>query len=328
MNDAGVPLAPAASSALPPAVPLTFGQILDRLFRMMRANLKPFLGIASVPAGIMTVFYGVMLAGFLLILQPWEHPNPAAMAMKMSGFMAVWFVVYLLFMLVFALYFPAGIYAALRADTGITVTVRDAYAKALQKAGRYIWLMILLGVIVVGPILVLAAVVGGGMFLAFAGSGHVGSGQLIMIPLIGVFYIGVAIYGILMGLYLSLAYPACVAEDLAAWTAIRRSFSLTHGAKGRIFLLMLVIYALIYAGMLVVELVLGIVGAMVFLVGLLLHLALNPWGFIGIGLGAILLLAAMFAMMACSWAGYTATFALVYRDQRLRMEGVAPVLVG
>lgn len=328
MNGPGLPSPLAApSSGVPPAAPRSFGQILDRIFHLLRANLKPFLGIASVPAGTMIVLYAVMGAVMLLIMQPWHHPNPAVMPMKVMWLMVAWFAVYALFMLLFALYFPAAVYAGLQADAGGKASCREAYAAAWRKAGRYVWLMILSCVIVVGPILVLGVIVGGGIILLFAGKGNANSAPMLMIPLVIVFYLGAMIYGIVMGLWLSLACPACVAEDLTAWAAIRRSFGLTSGAKGRIFLLLLVIYALVYAGMLVVELGIGVIAAIGVGAGMVLHLALNPWGFIGIGMGAILLLAAMFAMMACSWAGYCTTFAVVYHDQRLRMEGIGAVPV-
>lgn len=329
MNDTGFPSPPAVPNPTPRAVPQTFGQLMDRVFRLMRTHWKVFFQIASVPAGVMIVLYAVMIASMLLIVQPWHHPNPVTMSIRMICFMAAWFAIYLLFMLVFAIFLAAGVFAALQVNAGAPVTMRQAYAKAMHKAGRYIWLMILCCVMIVGPIMVLAVVAGGGMILAFAHGGNPSSGQLLLIPLIIVFYIVVMIYGVLMGLWLALACPACIAEDLTAWAAIRRSFRLTQGAKGRIFLLLLVIYALVYAGMMVVEIALGIVGSLVFLVGLLLHLALNPWGFIGIGVAAILLLAAMFAMMALSWGGYSTTFAVVYHDQRLRKDGVgaAPVPV-
>ena len=38
------------------AVPMTFGQILDRTYRLMRKHCRLFLGIASVPAIALLVF--------------------------------------------------------------------------------------------------------------------------------------------------------------------------------------------------------------------------------------------------------------------------------
>ena len=315
---------PLPPSAQPPAPGLTFGQMLDRIFRLVRAHLKPFIGIASLPAGAMIVLYAVMMAGMLLTMQPWQHPNAAMTLMRALWFVAACMVFFVLFILVFAIYVPAAVYAALQADAGAKIATREAYAKAWGRAGRYIWLMILFYAIVAGPVLVVAGGLAGGMVLTFAHGGQLGAGQLMMIPLMIVVYLGAMIYEVMMGLWLSLAFPACVAEDLTAWAAIRRSFRLTRGAKGRMFLLLLVIYAAVYAGALVIEVALAIVGCMVALIGVALHLALNPWGFIGIGVAALCVLVAMFLVTACTWSAFATTFAVVYHDQRRRMEGTVP----
>jgi hypothetical protein len=325
MNDPGVPSPYAVPpAALPPALPLSFGQMLDRIFRLMRANLKPFIGIASLPAGTMLVLYGVMMAGMLLTLQPWQHPNAAMTPMRALWLVAACAVFFVLFILIFAIYVPAAVDAALQADAGEKVASRQAYAKAWSRAGRYIWLMILFYVIVAGPVLVVAGGLAGGVVLTFAHGNHSGAGPLMMIPLMVVVYLAAMIYEVLMALWLSLAFPACIAEDLTAWGAIRRSVRLTRGAKGRMFLLLLVIYAAVYAGALVVEIALGIVGCLVALIGVALHLSLNPWGFIGIGVAAICVLVALFLVTACTWSAFATTFAVVYHDQRRRMEGIVP----
>ena len=325
MNDPGVPSPSSVPpSAQPPAPGPTFGQMLDRIFRLMRANLKPFLGIASVPAGTMVLIYAALMAAMFLTLQPWQHPNPAIMLTRVVGFITVFVVVLILFILVFAIYVPAAVYAALQADAGAKATFREAYAKAWSRAGGYIWLMILFYGIVAGPVIVVAGGLAGGVVLVFGHGNQPGAGLLMMIPLMIVVYLAAMIYEVMMGLWLSLAFPACIAEDLTAWRAIRRSFTLTRGAKGRMFLLLLVIYAAVYAGALVIEIALGIVGCLVALIGVALHLALNPWGFIGIGVAAICVLVAMFLVTACTWSAFATTFAVVYHDQRRRMEGIVP----
>jgi len=325
MNDPGVPSSHAVPpAALPPTSPLSFGQMLDRIFRLMRANLKSFIGIAALPAGAMVVLYVPIMAGMFLVMQPWQHPNPAMMLTRLVWFMVAFVVVFILFILIFALYVPAAVYASLQADVGVKATFREAYAKVWGRTGRYIWLMILFYAIVAGPVLAVAGGLAGGTVLVFGHGDHSGAGLFMMIPLMIVIYLAAMIYEVMMALWLSLAFPACVAEDLTAWAAIRRSFRLTRGAKGRMFLLLLVIYAAVYAGVLVVEIVLGIVGCLVALIGVALHLAMNPWGFIGIGVAAICVLAALFLVTACTWSAFATTFAVVYHDQRRRMEGIIP----
>lgn len=125
-----------------------------------------------------------------------------------------------------------------------------------------------------------------------------------------------------MGLRLSLAFPACVEEGLTARAAIKRSFELTLGAKGRIFLVLLVVYALLYAVMLVAELVAMVVFGIVVIAGMVaqVHIA-APWSYIGLGLLAVFFLAAFLLFTAVTWAAVTASLSVLYHDQRLRIDG-------
>ncbi len=326
MNEPGVPSPVAASSSVtPPPGPLTFGQILDRIFQIVRANLGTFLGIASLPAGLMVAFYLVMIAAVFSIANPWHPPNAAEITSKAVVAGAAVLAFSVLLYLVFALYEPAAIYAALQANGGGKVSFRQAYAVALDKAARYVWLAILRCLIVAGPILLFAAIVGGCVALVFMkGHGNLHpETQFLLVPLTMLVYAGSIIYSILAVLWLVLACPACVAENLPARAAIGRSFKLTRGGRGRIFLLLLVLYAIGYAAGLVIECVFLVLGSAGALVMMLLHVPLQPWGLVGIGVGGFCLLVAMFLIAACIWSAFATAFAVIYQDQRLRKEGVA-----
>jgi hypothetical protein len=116
-----------------------------------------------------------------------------------------------------------------------------------------------------------------------------------------------------------------VAEGLTASAAIKRSFQLTRGAKGRIFLVMLVIYAALYAGIFVAEIVMGVAAAIGVGVAAAagLHLA-APWSYIGLGLLGLCGLAAMILFTALTYAAVTTALAVLYHDQRLRKDGPPP----
>lgn len=334
MNEPGSPspLPPSFSPSSPlPTPPMSFGQILDRVFHLMRANFGLFVGTALVPAIVCVAVYLPMVAAMFWVVKPWhpqaqQHFSPATIVC----FGAAIFVAALLMIVIYALYQPAGSYAALEADKGTRVTIHAAWAVAWRKAGRYIWLMILRALIVVLPIVIFGALLIGTMALIGAiGNGNASPDKwLAALPLIVLLYVGSIVYAILITLRLALAVPACVAENASAWTGIRRSNKLTNGAKGRIFLLALLIYAIVYAAFLVLELALAFLAALGLLVGVLLHLALAPWGFIGIGMLVIVFLCGLLLYMACIWSAYNTTFAVIYHDQRLRKEGVAPAPVG
>jgi len=305
---------------------MTFGQILDRVLQLMRANWRLLVGIALVPGAGMIVYFGVIFAALFPVLRPvMLHQTPQFSVMTIVWLSAAYIFGVILMIVICALYEPAAVYAALEANTGTRVGFRKAWAVAWSKAGRYIWLAILRALIVMLPIVVFGAVIVGtvGLSMARGRGGMDPSVMIVIFPLLMLFYLGAMVFAVLVMLRLVLAVPACVAEDLSAWKGIRRSNQLTKGAKGRIFLLFLLIYAIAYAAFLVAEVVLFFVGAMVALVGMLLHLAMAPWGYIGIGVGAVVFICAYLLWVACIWAAYTTLFAVVYQDQRLRMDGVA-----
>jgi hypothetical protein len=147
VSDQGFP-----SSSIPPAFPstnvphgaMTFGQILDRVLQLMRANWRLFVGIALVPGTGMIAYFGVMFAAFFPLLKPLMMNQPPHFSiMTIVWFSAAYIFGVILMILICALYEPAGVYAALEATTGTRVTFRKAWAVAWSKAGRYVWLAIL-----------------------------------------------------------------------------------------------------------------------------------------------------------------------------------------
>jgi hypothetical protein len=119
----------------------------------------------------------------------------------------------------------------------------------------------------------------------------------------------------------ALAFPACVVEDLSAWASMQRSAKLTRGAKGRIFLVILVIYAALYAAMMVIELVALLLGAVGAIVMMILHAHVTaPWSYIGIGLILICAFAFMVLFISLTYAVLVAALAVLYHDQRLRKD--------
>jgi hypothetical protein len=144
MDEPGIP-APLyiSTSAPPPPGALTFGQILDRIFHLMRSNFRLFVGIASVPAAGIAAFYALMIAAVLSVVKPWQQPTSIPALSTMCWILGVVFIFYLLLMAIYALYEPAASYAALQANAGVNATFRQAWAVAWHKAGRYIWLSIL-----------------------------------------------------------------------------------------------------------------------------------------------------------------------------------------
>ena len=102
---------------------------------------------------------------------------------------------------------------------------------------------------------------------------------------------------------------------------MQRSAMLTRGAKGRIFLVILVIYAALYAAMMAIELAAILLGAVGAIVMMVLHAHVTvPWSYIGIGLIVICAFAFMVLFISLTYAVLVAALAVLYHDQRLRKD--------
>ncbi|HEY1803979.1 MAG TPA: hypothetical protein VGG45_05820 [Terracidiphilus sp.] len=306
----------------------TFGQVLDRVLRLMRSHLRLFVSIGLVPGAGIIAFYGIVIAAFFPVLKTLAlHQAPAAgfSPASLAGLAVAYAAGVVLMVLLYALYEPAAVYAALELNSGRPVTFGAAWAMAWSRAGRFIWLAILRALIVMLPLVVFGGLILGsvGLSLAHGQGGMNPSLMMVVFPLFMLLYIAWMVYTVLIMLRLVLAMPACVAEDVSAWRAFRLSNQLTHGAKGRIFLLGLLIYAIAYAAFLVAEIVIFFLAAMVALVGMMLHLSLAPWGYIGIGAGVLVFAFAYLLWIAATAGAFSTLFAVVYQDQRARLDGVA-----
>ncbi len=330
MNDQGAPSPfAAASSEQVPVVPLTFGQILDRTYQLMRAHWRLFFGVAGVPAAAILLLFVAMMSFMVKIIGPQlagKSSGIGAVAGPPAWFIAICLIGEPLLLLVYALYVPAAIFAAAQADRGVRVTFHEAYSAAWNRYGRYLWLMILYFLYMFVPIAVIAAVVGGSIVLRHhaAGMAPGSSFPFFLIPLLVLFYLCVLVYSILIMLRFAVAYPASLEEGLTAWAAFRRSAQLTRGAKGRIFLVILVVYAAVYAMQLVCLLVLAVFAALGVLVAMMAHVAVgSATFFVLVGLGVLgYLVVVVFYVMLC-YSALSAALAVLYHDQRRREDGLA-----
>jgi hypothetical protein len=125
---------------------------------------------------------------------------------------------------------------------------------------------------------------------------------------------GLATYGVWMNLRLSLAFPACVVEQIGPWNALRRTSSLTIGTKGRILLLYLLGAALNWIITIAVWLPVTIIAAIVIGSG-------NPQKAEAVGtIAGIAVYGVSFAVRALTQPVYGIALVLFYYDQRIRHE--------
>jgi hypothetical protein len=310
---------------------MNFGRILDRTIQLMRANLRLFLGIAAVPAVAIVAVFLPATAFFLIAFAPLMRGETGPPRMVPFAIGWVLFAIgYLVFPAVFALYISAASYAVTRADLGFPATVSEAFGVAWRRFGRHLWLMFLGSLYVIAPLLacVLAIALLAVLLHFAAGDSAMG---LFLVPLIILLYGAVTVYNIVIMLRFSLAYPVCVVEERPAWESLRRSAQLTQGAKGRIFLVLLLIYAIAYVVNMVLMAVLFAVGALGFFAAMAAHVTQgSPAFFVLIGLGVLGYLLILAVTCLLSYAGLTTALGVLYRDQRLRKDGpsVAPLIAG
>jgi hypothetical protein len=301
--------------------PQAFGQVLTRIWHLMRPQLRLFIAIGALPAGVAVGIYGVILGLVVLAIQFVHRPIGAAgVTMIVLACVAGAFgVAVVLFTM--ALYEPAASYAGLALDAGRTVTFREAYAVAWRKAGRYLWLLLLRQLIAVGPALVLAPF----FFLLSLGASLAGGKGAPLLAAIGIMllallYLAAMVWAILVMIRLALAYPACILENLTAWEAVRRSNRLSQGGRLRIFLVGLVLYAITYAAVLVCELAFGIVAGLGIIPLMIFHLG-QVWMITGAVLVGICLVCALLLVGLCMSSSYSVAFAILYREHA-RLEPV------
>ena len=322
------PPVPPPSGIYPPGTvfPMTFGQILERVSRLVRSRWKTLGGIGITPMACVVLFEALFFGGLYL---SGDLKLPATPT-DLQGLQ--WIVIPFDLILIpgifvlYGLYYGAASYAALQADRDLPVTIAQAYRHAWSRLGRYVWLMILRSLLIALPFIPIMLFIGVGALLmaGLAKNGSNNAGMLfVLIPLAVLLYLGAFVFAVFMSLRLSLAYCACVHEGLTARQAITRSGFLTQGAKGRIFLVALVIYAISYAVMMAFYIVgFFIVGGVMLAgsAGLSAH-DTTPFGYVAIGLVILVAAAAIIFWSALLMAAYSAAFAVLYRDQCLRRDG-------
>lgn len=326
MNASSDPFA--SGPSLP--VPMPFGQILDRIYRLMRLHYRLFFSIAAVPV-VPALAVVIAVVGFSITvftqLATKTVPGSAVSyspAFALEHFPWAIFCIYPVMFAAYALYFPAAIFATTRADRGEVVGMRRAYSVALSRFGRSLWLMVLCALYLVVPVAVLGALVATGTLLVHHAS-NAGSGTaaaFFLIPLLILLYLGILIYSILIMLRFSVAFPASIEEDLPAWKAMQRSVILTRGARGRIFLVLLVVYAVAYAVELAGIFILFALAAVVALIAMSAHVVVgSPVFVILIGLGVLAYGLVVAAYMVLCYSSLVSALAVLYHDQRLRTDG-------
>jgi hypothetical protein len=219
--------------------PLSTGEMLDRTFQLYRARFGMFLGIATIAAAIRT-FGGALqaLAFHFLILNANHHAlttlwtSSASLVTICIALLATSVVFAAVTRSVFALY--------LDQPTGIALAYREVWPRWF----RYVKVTLAAGFLSGWPaLLVLAALVVEIMLtLGHPAGSSVGRAAALGVTGLGMF-IALPICVWLLCRY-ALSNVACVVEDLPVRKSIQRSIALTKDMRGRVFVLLLLVYIL------------------------------------------------------------------------------------
>ena len=304
--------------------PMTVGRLLDRVWTILRGNFRLVVRLGVMPTAVMMALYGVMggamaAAGLLHFPPPSQPPDPRVFWVLFPAML----IVTVPMMVVFAVYQAATCEAALAANHGATATSSEFYRKAWKKAGRYTWLVVLCGLIMVAPFMLGVALFGlAGALLGTSGGNANPGAFFLLIPLVFLGYIGAFVYMIWMTLRLGLAFPACVAEDLTAWKAVRRAGRLAVKAKGRMFVVLLAVCAISYVAMMIFEVVAIALIGILMLIGSALSMRIDqPLSIAVLVVVGIAFLAAICLFSMLTWAAYAISLTAIYEDQVLRIDG-------
>lgn len=325
MNDQAI-----VPNSLPtnPYGPITAGQMFERTFRLLRENLKLFLGIAAIMVGVHIVAMGVFGGSeFWMFRLNREAPSIGSVLLMFPIFLVGGILLF-----IFVLIIQGAFFVATRAKlANSAMGIGEACKLAADKAGRLTGIALLILLRTIGYLLLfyIASVVVGSIFALMFGVFRRGTGAApsafghgASLGFIAMFILLALVWLVLyllvwFWLYAryALSVPAALAENLSVTESIRRSIHLSRGSKGRLYSMLLAIvglYVVLDAAILPVELMAfhpfhappspPAVGAGVVVV------------FLFISIVTILLSAAVMAFMGIATA-------LCYYDLRVRKEG-------
>lgn len=289
--------------------PLSAGEILDRTFRLYRAQFGVFFGIATIAALIQTAGSAVQTFAVRYAV---EHGAARAWVggLGVAGYFFMLFVAVIAVAVVFAAI--AG--AVMSLHHGQSIGIESAYQKVLPQWFRYLRVAILGWFLTVYPFFLLGLVLTVVLIVPIAlhGSLHHANAATIVGEIVG-FFIPLLLI-IPLCIWLACRYALCLVasavEGLNARQSIKRSVVLSKGSRWRVFLLFLLVYIL--------QIILA-VALEAPIVGILVHMS-HTHGQLPLS-ATIYQLAIGFLIISFVTPMYGIGLTVIYLDARIRKEG-------
>jgi hypothetical protein len=224
--------------------PSTLGEILDRTAQLYRRNFWVFAGVGALPIGVM-VAIGVPAAAIWAVF----FSSLTIGRYELNGILAL--VFFVIFLVAIPVYIAAYVFsvagltqAAASAYRGEKPAIRAALKSVVPGFWGYLWFLVLQGIFVALIPMTIAVAVAVPLFYLASRSGEgVAAGAAAGFV---VFLVIAAAVGAIVWLALSYAMglAVCVVEQKSAWESLQRSWKLSQGTRGRIFVLFLLVVAL------------------------------------------------------------------------------------
>jgi hypothetical protein len=233
---------------IPQLQPLSFGELLDRVFTYFRRNFLLFFGLMAVPQALIVAITTALQAlqfKFVAGAQAarTNHPvNPFSnlhLGMLIAG-VALVTPAFLVYIFVYTFVMAATTHAISEIHLGRPTSVRSAYRAVRGKVGSIAFVLLLLFLRGLAALVILAA----GFFVGIGGIAVAGAALgPIAVGVLGVVGFFAAIAGFVLMFWFFLRYSFAVSvvilENLKGGAAIRRSIVLAEGNTGRIFVMSL-----------------------------------------------------------------------------------------
>ncbi len=293
--------------------PMTLGEILDRTAQLYRRNFWTFAGVAAVPmVATFAVFVPIGVALGVMGLFNAKQPTPSTGSL-IGISVAVLFVGLPVLLTASVLMQGALFRAAIDAHMGSKLKVREAIRSVWPLFWRYLWLLVLQGLLVGG--VPTAAVV-----LLFVGAGLMtkggGVGGAVFVGFLAfVVFAAAFVYAIWRWLCYSMAMAACIVEEKPAWQSIQRANLLSKGTRWRIFVMYLLVGA--------ITMLIAMIADVFLFIGMAIATAMgaSKFGPAVLVVGEVLNLLTNFGLQTLITPVSVIALVLFYYDQRVRKEG-------
>jgi hypothetical protein len=213
--------------------PSSLGEILDRTAQMYRSHFLVYFGIAAIAASTVLI---PKLIGYLL-LSFYTHGNAtqfAGMSVLISGLMG------LISLLPMALSMAAIAHAVATNYLGQITTIRQAYSSIRRRWYRYVLILLATYCYSFAPVFAAAVATG-----AVSAAVRASFSRNLVVGVLMVMILVAIVAACWWMLRWALAIPASLLEDLKVHRSLKRSAMLTKGSRGRIFVMVLLVLAVV-----------------------------------------------------------------------------------